>query len=66
MLKKGINSVKELALLSGLSTSALYSLFSGRVNPTYETMQRLYDTLNLTSEEGGEIFFGKNVESHAN
>lgn len=57
---KGYNR-NELADELGISPTSVTNLTKGRHNPSYELMNKLYKVLELTPEEGFEIFFANNL-----
>lgn len=59
---KGYNR-KELAKLLGISPTSVTNLTSGRHNPSYELMNKLYVVLDLTPDEAVEIFFKNNLRN---
>lgn len=59
---KGYNR-NELASKLGISPTSVSNLLGGRHNPSYELLNKLYDVLDLTPEEGHDIFFAGNLRN---
>lgn len=59
---KGYNR-NELAEKLGISPTSVTNLTKGRHNPSYELMNKLFVVLDLTPEEGYEIFFAGNLRN---
>ncbi len=59
---KGYNR-NELADELGISPTSVTNLTKGRHNPSYELMNKLYVVLELTPEEGYNIFFARNLRN---
>lgn len=59
---KGYNR-NELAEALGISPQSVTNLRSGKHNPSFELMNKLYDVLDLTQEDAYEIFFAPNLRN---
>lgn len=61
MAERGINSMVEFCNRSGVSLTSIHNLMHGKTMPDLVTIQKLAETLDLTSKDAGEIFFAKVV-----
>lgn len=59
---KGLNR-NELADLLQTSPNSVTNLRTGIYNPSYVMMNKLYKVLELTPQEGYDIFFAKNLRN---
>lgn len=59
MIELGIDSFTELSELSGVDRNTISDVVNNKRRPSAQTMDKLFKTLELTSEEGGRIFFGQ-------
>lgn len=57
MIDKDINTIGELEEKSGVSRCTIAEVMNGARTPSYETIARLADTLELDSEDVGRIFY---------
>lgn len=53
------NEAKKLGY--SLSTTSISNVVTNKNKPSYSTMTALYTILNLTPQEGNEIFFDKKL-----
>ena len=57
MILKGFKTRKSFAAALNISEHSVSNLLNGVFNPSFDIMNRIYATLELTPEEGTEIFF---------
>lgn len=53
----------EIADKLGISPQSVTNLLKGRHNPSYELINKIYEVLELTPEEGHAIFFEPNLRN---
>ena len=56
MAKADIRSDAELARKAGIANMTISRLMSGRI-PSYDTMRKIIDVLNLSAQRTVDIFF---------
>ena len=61
MILKGYKSRKSFAEALGVSQHTVSNILNGVHNPGQELMSKIYNELDLTPEEGVEIFFNINL-----
>ena len=62
IILKGFNR-NELAEALGISPNSVTNIIKGHHNPSYELINKIYHVLELTPEEGHEIFFANNLRN---
>lgn len=61
MFLKGFKSRKQFAHAVGTSALTISNLLNGVHNPSYDLINSIYRVLELTPEEGTEIFFNDDL-----
>jgi len=59
---KGYNR-NEIADALDIAPGSVTNLIKGKHNPSYELINKIYYELDLTPEEGHEIFFANNLRN---
>ena len=59
MILAGYKTRKAFADALGIAEHSVSNLLNKVYNPSFELMNKIYSLLNLTPEEGTEIFFGQ-------
>lgn len=57
MIEHGIKTITELSKETGVGRDTLSGLINGKIRPSFGVLIKLTDTLNLSPEEAGRIFF---------
>lgn len=57
MVLMGYKTRKSFALAINISEQSVSNLLNGIYNPSYDVMNKIFATLELTPAEGTEIFF---------
>lgn len=57
MIDKDINTIGELEEKSGVHRSTIAEILNGARTPSYDSIVRLADALELASEDVGRIFY---------
>ena len=63
MILKGYRSRKQFAEAVGTTAATIGNILNGVHNPSYDLMNSIYRVLELTPEEGTEIFFNSNLRN---
>lgn len=63
MIGAGYTTILSFAMASGVSRATIGKILSGEIRPSADVMDKLADTLHLTPEKAGEIFFAENLRS---
>ena len=61
MIEKGFNTNISLSIASGIDRNTLGKVLSGQMQPSYDVMNRLITTLELSETRAGRIFFAPNL-----
>lgn len=60
-VERGLTKIKALAIASGIDRNTLGKVMSGKITPSATVMYALANTLELTEEQAGIIFFNRNL-----
>lgn len=63
MIEKGFNTNISLAYASGINRDTLGKVLNGQIQPSYDVMNRLIATLELSETKAGRIFFAPNLRN---
>ena len=63
MLECGIPTKKEFARRCNLSRATVTNVLNGKQQPSTEVMYKMVETLRITPERAGEIFFGTDLRA---
>lgn len=63
MIEKGFNTNISLANASGINRDTLGKVLNGQIQPSYEVMNKLITTLELSETKAGRIFFAPDLRS---
>ncbi len=61
MAEKGITTIMELSVETGVSRATLGKILRGEIQPSSDVMYKLAEGLNLSPERAGKIFFAENL-----
>jgi len=65
MIDKEVESILELAELTGVSRNTLGLILSGKLQPSSPVMKKLISVLDIDSRKAGEIFFKEKLTQNA-
>lgn len=57
LIEKGIRTIVDLSERTSINRNTLGDVLSGKRQPSYITMTKLVESLELNSEQAGQIFF---------
>lgn len=63
MIDKNINTISELAVVSGLNRNTLSKVLNGQIQPSADVMIKLVRTLDIKLTDAWEIFFSTGLHS---
>lgn len=63
LAEKRIDTILELSKISNINRNTLSSVLSGSTNPSSQVMYKLVESLHLTPERAGKIFFKLNLRN---
>lgn len=61
MLEKGFENYEDFAKAIGVTRDTVGNVINQKNFPSYKFVSNSYDVLDLTPEEGAEIFFSENL-----
>ena len=63
MVENGVEQVKVLAEITGVSRNTLGKVLKGKAQPSADVMERLIDALRIPHSQAGTIFFSENLRN---
>lgn len=61
MIDLNIRNITELSKRSGVNRNTLSDVISGKAKPSSHVMEALIETLDLSPDEAGQIFFKREL-----
>lgn len=61
MIENDISTIIHLSSLTGISRNTLSQVLNGQIQPSAAVMHKLVESLKITPEQAGLIFFNPNL-----
>lgn len=61
MIDNGISTIIQLSALTGVSRNTLSQVLNGQTQPSASVMHKLVESLRISPERAGFIFFNPNL-----
>lgn len=63
MVEKNLDKISTLSRKANINRNILGNILNGKSMPTANTMYKLVETLEISPEKAGAIFFSKNLRN---